>query len=37
VVVYNLNVISIAVTPNKTNAPLVVDSNAMAPCAIAFQ
>jgi hypothetical protein len=37
VVIYDLNVIRIAVTPGKADAPLVVDSNAICPGTVAFQ
>jgi hypothetical protein len=29
VIIYDLNVVSIAISPRETNAPLVIDSNAV--------
>jgi hypothetical protein len=37
VVVHDLNVLRIALTPRKADAPLVVDSDTVTPRAIAFQ
>jgi hypothetical protein len=36
VVIYDLNVMRIAITPGKADAPLVVDSNAICPGTVAF-
>jgi hypothetical protein len=37
VVIHNLNVMRIAVTPDEADAPLVIDSNAVRPRAVALQ
>jgi len=37
VVIHNLHVIRIALTPREADAPSVVDANAVRPCAAAFQ
>jgi hypothetical protein len=37
VVIHNLNIMRIAVTPREADAPLVIDSNAVRSRAVAFQ
>jgi len=37
VVIHNLDVMSIAVTPDEADAPLIIDPNAVRPRAAAFQ
>jgi hypothetical protein len=37
VAVHNLNIVRIAVAPGEADAPLVMDSNAIRPCAIALR
>ena len=36
-IIHDLNVISIAITPDEADAPLVIDANAMHPRTVAFQ
>jgi hypothetical protein len=37
VAIHDLNVVSIAVLPDEADAPLVIDTNAIRPGAVAFQ
>ena len=36
-IIHNFHVVDIAIAPSKTDAPLVVDANAVLPFSIAFQ
>jgi hypothetical protein len=36
-VIHNFNIVRISITPGEADAPLVIDSNTVAPRAVAFQ